>query len=125
MPIRHLHRRSLEVIAAVPEPGGQMSRGDPPQAANDGSFESVRESLFEGSEPMLQEAPARLNGTEVGRIRWQEQQARLGAFDQPADFGRVVGTQVVEYDDVARVEARDQSFADKFDKLWTVDGSVE
>jgi hypothetical protein len=95
-----------------------MPRRYTSQAAIDGGLETVGTLSFECSEPMLQEAPAGFNRTQVGRVRREEQQARLCTFDQGLELGRVMSTQGVEHDDIARVKAEAQSFADKFDKLW-------
>ena len=55
----------------------------------------------------------------------QKQQARLCTFHQRADLRRVMRAQVVENDDVARVEPRHQAFADEVDELWAIDGAIE
>ena len=113
------------MIAAVDEPRGQMSRSHASEAPYDGCFEAFRNTLFERTEPVFQEAPARLNGIEFGRVGRQEEQVGVRAFHQRADFWRVMGTKVVEHDDVSGIETRDESVPNEVDEPRTVDGSVE
>ncbi len=80
---------------------------------------------FEGSKPVLQEAPARLDRTEFGRVGRQKEQAGLGTFDQTTNFGRVMGTKVVEHDDISGIEARNEAVTNEVDEPRPIHGAVE
>ena len=102
-----------------------MPRSNAPESAHNGVLETSWDSLLERSKPILQEAPARLDGTEFGRVRRQEEQSGLRAFHQRADLRRVMGTEVVEHYDISRIEARNESTTNEVDEPRTVDGTVE
>src|SRR6186997_174855 len=72
---------------------------------------------------MLYEAPARCDGAEVRRIGREENELRALRFDELADDERVVGTQVVEHDDIAGIEPSTEPAANEFDEARTVDGA--
>lgn len=74
-----------------------------PKSPHNGGLKTIWNALFESSEPVLEEAPAWLDRTEFGRIGRQEEQAGLGTFHQTANFGRVMGTEVVEHDDISGI----------------------
>ena len=102
-----------------------MPRSNAPESPHNGDLETSWNTLFERSKPVLQEAPARLDGTEFGRVGRQEEQSGLRAFDQTANFGRVMGTKVVEHDDISGIEARNEPVTNEVDEPRPVDGTVE
>jgi len=74
---------------------------------------------------MFYEAPAWLDGAEIGRIRRQENELRALCFDELPDHGRVVRTQVVEHDDITGVKTSTEPPANEFDEARPVDGTDE
>src|SRR6478609_7457067 len=102
-----------------------MSGCDATQSANDRGLEACRNALFERPKPALQKAPARLDRAEFGRIRGQEQQTGSRTLHQGPHLRCVMGTKVVEHDNVTRVEARNEPTANEVDKLGAVDRTVE
>jgi hypothetical protein len=102
-----------------------MLRGHATQAPYDRSLEVSRYALLEGSEPVFEEGPAGLDGTEIRRVRRKKEQASARVLHQGTDFGRVVGAKVVEHDNVARIQSWDEPTANEVDELRPVDGAVE
>ena len=95
------------------------------KSSNDGGFEAGRNPLLEAPEPVLEEAPAGLDRAQVRRVRRQKEKSSLRTFHQVANFGRVMGTKVVEYYDVTGVEPGNESAANEADELGAVDGAIE
>jgi hypothetical protein len=102
-----------------------MARSNASETTDDCCFEALGNALFERTKPILQEAPTRLDGTEFGRVGRQEEQSSLRALNQPANLGCVMSTQIVEYDNVTGIEARDKSVTHEVDEPGAVDGAVE
>src|SRR5450432_696915 len=102
-----------------------MPGSNAPESPHNGGLETSWNALFERSQPVLQEAPAGFDRTELGRVGRQEEQSGLRAFDQTANFGRVMGTKVVEHYDISGIEARNEPATNEVDEPRSVDGTVE
>lgn len=74
---------------------------------------------------VLYEAPARLNRAEVGRVGWKKQQAGADTLDELADSGSVVGSEVVEHDDIAWVQPWTEGLTHELDEPRPVHGTGE
>jgi hypothetical protein len=98
---------------------------DAPQSPYDRSLQASGHTLFERPEPVLQKRPARLDGAEIRRVWRQEQQPSSRAFHQGAHLRCVMCAKVVEHDNVARIQPRDEPTADEVDKLRAVHGAIE
>jgi len=107
------------------EPGSQVTRAN--------AFENVRNraaqvfggAMCEAAQVMLYEAPARFDRTEIGRVRRQEEEASTHRFHQFPDDGCVVGSEVVQDDHVAGIEARRERVAHELDESRAVHGTDE
>jgi hypothetical protein len=66
-----------------------------------------------------------LDRIEVGRVFGQEHEARPGAPDRPSHGLSLVGTEIVEDDDVAWLEGRREELFDIGAEAFAVDGPVE
>jgi hypothetical protein len=102
-----------------------MPRSNAPESPHNCGLETSWDALFERSKPVLQEAPARLDGTEFGRVGRQEEQSGLRAFHETANFGRVMGTKVIEHDDVSGIETRNEPVTNEIDEPRPIDGTVK
>jgi hypothetical protein len=86
--------------------------------------------LIEGARPRraqerFQFGEGEFDGVEVGAVRRQESEVRAGGLDGGPHLGLFVHDQVVEDDDVATVERRDQDLLDVGEEARIVDGAIE
>jgi hypothetical protein len=66
-----------------------------------------------------------LNGIEIGTVGWEKSQVRADGFDRGAHLGLLVDGQVVEHDDIARAERRDEDLLDIGAKTHVVDRPIK
>jgi hypothetical protein len=66
-----------------------------------------------------------LDGIEVGRVFWQEDEPGSGGSDRLSHRLSFVRAEIVENDDVARLEGRKEELLDIGQKAFAIDGAVE
>jgi hypothetical protein len=81
--------------------------------------------MREATQMMLHETPARFDGTEVGRVCGQKKEGRAGGLDELTHDRSVMGSQVVEDNHVAGIEAGRQRVPYELDEARSVDGAGE
>ena len=91
------------------EPVSTMPRLHDPACALGGSAQGGTGAGGDGADPLLDQAPPRCDGIEVGRVGRQKADGGAGLFDQRPAPARLVGRQVVEDDDIARAQPGDQA----------------
>ena len=74
---------------------------------------------------MFYEAPARLDWAEVWRIWRQKEQSSSDLFDEFANRGSVMNPEVVEHDDIARVQSGTEGVSNEFDAARSIHGAYE
>ena len=97
---------------------GQQTKGAP--------FQHRRGSLYDRTEtPSLELCEDLFDGVEVGGVFRQEHQAGPDIPDRLAHRLSFVGSEIVEDDDVARLQSRHEELIDIGAETLAVDGSVK
>ena len=79
----------------------------------------------DGFDVLLGEAPAGLDGIQVGRIRRQKFETRASRFDEVDDLGVLVRLRIVHDDDVAEMKLRREAFANPTHEARAVRGGKD
>jgi hypothetical protein len=82
-------------------------------------------ALLGGAHPVLDLGEGLLDRIEVGRVWRQIPEPCAGRFDQAAQGGRLVTTEIVHDDDVARPKLRHENLLNIGSEAFAVDGAVE
>jgi hypothetical protein len=107
------------------EPANKVFRADTKEGVPNAGPESLSRSKGELAKVVFDEAPARLDGAEIGRIRWQKHELRTLRLNELANQRGAVLTEVVHHDDVAGVETRTETFANEVYEALCVDRTHE
>jgi hypothetical protein len=82
----------------------RVLRSDGSDGLRDRRFQLIENAGLHSSQELFQLGPGLLDGIEVGRVGRQVQQLRAAAFQQPAHSFDLVRAQIVEDNDVARLQ---------------------
>jgi hypothetical protein len=82
-------------------------------------------ALLGGAHPVLDLGEGLLDRIEVGRVWRQIPEPCAGRFNQAAQGGRLVTTEIVHDDDVARLKLRNENLLNIGSEAFAVDGAVE
>ena len=82
-------------------------------------------ALLDAAHPVLDLGEGLLDRIEVGRVWRQIPEPRAGGFNQAAQGGRLVTTEIVHDDDVARLKLRNENLLNVGPETFAVDGAVE
>jgi hypothetical protein len=93
---------------------------DSEEGAPDGFANGSDDASAGFADEVLHECPAWLYRVQVRRIGRQMEDARPSLLDQLSDLRRVVGTQIVQHDDISPLELRAEAFSDERDEFRTV-----
>lgn len=107
------------------KPTEKMLSADAEEGILDPSSELIRRSKGEFAKVMFDEAPARLDGAEIGGVRGQEHEFSALGFNELADYRSVVLAKIIQNDNVAGVEARTEPLAKEVDEALGVDRAQE
>jgi hypothetical protein len=91
-------------VTAVAEARVRVLGSDGVDGPGDGRLKLIERAGLDSSQELFQLGPGLLDGIEIGRLGWQVQQLCTAAFNQrahPLDF---VCAEIVEDDDVARLQ---------------------
>jgi hypothetical protein len=70
----------------------------------DGAHDGLAKKCFEFGEEVL-------DGVQIGGVGWQKAEGRSGGFDRFPDADHFVAAEIVEHDDISRLEGRTQNFS--------------
>lgn len=109
----------------MPEVGGTFGRTEERERTGEKLADRVKRAGTRGAEPGLQFREGEFDRVEVRTIGRQKLQRGSCPFDGRSDVRLLVDAEIVEDDDVARMEGRDQDLFDVGQKAGRVDRAIE
>lgn len=114
-----------DAIAAVPDVVRAFDGGEELERDPDQQRDLVEGPRAGGAQERFELRKHELDRIEIGTVRGQELEPGAGRFDRGADLRWLMHGQVVEHDDIAGTQGRDEDLLDVGEKTHGVDRPIE